>query len=201
MNIISLQQAKATGSKHYFTGNACKRGHTAKRLTSTRQCTDCVATQRADFAQSEKGRASYREYEHSHERRASLSTYMKTYRQKPEVKRKNKNRSLDYKYGMSIESYEQHIKWQDNKCKICAEPFTKTPVVDHCHTNGAIRGLLCSFCNSGLGFFRDNKQALTNAIDYLKSADKMRSVNIAFKDSISRKSTTLCKKYNRENIV
>ncbi len=41
--------------------------------------------------------------------------------------------------------------------------------VDHCHKTGKIRGLLCASCNGGLGLFKDNPQALANAILYLKA--------------------------------
>jgi hypothetical protein len=37
----TMKEAQALGSKHYFTGKLCKRGHLAHRFTSTRQCNDC----------------------------------------------------------------------------------------------------------------------------------------------------------------
>jgi hypothetical protein len=40
--------------------------------------------------------------------------------------------------------------------------------VDHCHTTGKIRGLLCSKCNPALGAFNDNIEILNSAIKYLK---------------------------------
>ena len=39
--------------------------------------------------------------------------------------------------------------------------------VDHDHDTGVIRGLLCRNCNSGLGYFKDNKQIMENAVKYL----------------------------------
>lgn len=56
-------------------------------------------------------------------------------------------------------------KEQRGLCKICnIEPATH---LDHCHTTGAIRGLLCTRCNTGLGMFLDNTDNLKAAIDYL----------------------------------
>jgi hypothetical protein len=61
---------------------------------------------------------------------------------------------------------------QGGKCLLCDKP---ADVVDHCHTTGAVRGLLCGSCNRGLGDFGENVQALKNAIRYLeKYADAKR---------------------------
>src|SRR6267142_1795993 len=57
---------------------------------------------------------------------------------------------------------------QENSCAICGVSFSRTPHVDHCHVTGKIRGLLCSKCNRGLGFFQDSVQTLESAVRYLK---------------------------------
>jgi hypothetical protein len=43
-----------------------------------------------------------------------------------------------------------------------------TVAVDHCHTTGKIRGLLCNGCNKGLGLFLDSTKLLQNAKEYLE---------------------------------
>ena len=40
--------------------------------------------------------------------------------------------------------------------------------IDHDHTTGQVRGLLCDSCNPALGGFKDNIESLQKAIDYLK---------------------------------
>lgn len=52
------------------------------------------------------------------------------------------------------------------ECSICGE--VDNLCVDHCHTSGAIRGVLCRKCNSGLGMFDDDVERLLKATDYLK---------------------------------
>lgn len=71
------------------------------------------------------------------------------------------------KYGLTIEQLEEMEKEQGGKCKCCHE--VKRLVVDHCHTTGKIRGLLCSTCNTGLGHFRDDIEKLKLGIKYLES--------------------------------
>ncbi len=44
-------------------------------------------------------------------------------------------------------------------CEICGDTEAKL-VVDHCHTTGALRGLLCNRCNTGIGQLRDNPTIL-----------------------------------------
>lgn len=56
---------------------------------------------------------------------------------------------------------------QDWKCLIC-QNVTKL-VIDHCHKTNRFRGLVCNFCNRGLGLFRDDPIALENAIKYLRT--------------------------------
>jgi len=45
---------------------------------------------------------------------------------------------------------------QGNKCVLCGRP-PKVPCLDHCHTNGWIRGVLCSGCNAMLGKLENNR--------------------------------------------
>lgn len=61
---------------------------------------------------------------------------------------------------------------QKNKCAICKNPFdeserAKMALVDHDHSTGRIRGLLCRDCNVALGTFKDNIGYLSRAIQYL----------------------------------
>lgn len=90
---------------------------------------------------------------------------------------KEKNRRIGLRarlkacYGITPEEYEERLKLQEGKCCICN---TDTPGgqggfhIDHCHTEGYVRGLLCSTCNVGLGHFRDSPELLIKAANYLK---------------------------------
>ena len=73
---------------------------------------------------------------------------------------------LNKKYNLSVENFEQLIVLQGNKCAICNIEMIK-PNVDHCHSTGIVRGLLCTTCNTGLGQFKDSIDLLEIAVKYL----------------------------------
>lgn len=83
-------------------------------------------------------------------------------------------------FGITRDEYNLMLSEQDNKCSICEidmDEYVKTSQnnkvfsVDHCHTTGKIRGLLCCKCNRGLGYFKDNPDFLIRASNYLKGND------------------------------
>lgn len=82
-----------------------------------------------------------------------------------------RERYLQGRYGISEVEYLQML---GSNCPICNKVFKTesfgpdSPVVDHCHTTNKVRGVICNECNRGLGYFRDNVQALLNAATYLK---------------------------------
>lgn len=84
-------------------------------------------------------------------------------------KSKKRNDLLIKLYGIGTEEYEKILAEQNGSCKICwAEPTGKSLAVDHCHSTGRVRGLLCSRCNQALGLFNDDCDRLQRAIKYLE---------------------------------
>lgn len=74
-------------------------------------------------------------------------------------------------YKISLFDYFRLMDNQGNSCALCKLPFTSEnkPHIDHCHSEGHVRGLLCRNCNFGLGMFKDSPEALINAATYIKS--------------------------------
>jgi Recombination endonuclease VII len=68
-------------------------------------------------------------------------------------------------YGITDEQFGELYEKQKGQCVICQ--FREATCVDHDHKTGAIRGLLCAWCNKGLGCFGDNVDSLSKAIEYL----------------------------------
>jgi hypothetical protein len=73
-------------------------------------------------------------------------------------------------YGISFEQYTRMVREQHCLCAICGK--NKKLVVDHNHTTGAIRGLLCSTCNAGIGMMKESPDILRAAIDYIERFKK-----------------------------
>jgi hypothetical protein len=102
------------------------------------------------------------------------------YNQYGEVKRKyqkgltaeqRKDAKLKFHFGITLEDYNIMLFEQDGCCAICKTHHTELKrnlYVDHNHTTGEVRGLLCNNCNAGLGMYKDDITRLTNAINYLK---------------------------------
>ena len=81
----------------------------------------------------------------------------------------NHRSNVKKKFGLSTAEYAALLEKQGGVCAICKKTDSegKRLAVDHCHSTGTIRGLLCGHCNTGLGKFFDNTQYLTDAINYL----------------------------------
>jgi hypothetical protein len=89
----------------------------------------------------------------------------------PQARVRKFDENLRAKYGVTTEDYQRMLAAQDGRCAICGtnEPKGrgKRLHVDHCHTGGQVRGLLCVNCNNGLGNFADDPARLAAAVSYL----------------------------------
>ena len=93
----------------------------------------------------------------------------------------SKRKGLHYlvkNYGITPDEFHKMYEEQEGCCPICGITMSLENrqggsgcCVDHCHKTNAVRGLLCNHCNRGLGMFKEDKQALKNAIRYLEWAD------------------------------
>ncbi len=77
--------------------------------------------------------------------------------------------NLRKNYGITAADYDAMLVEQSGACAICLRPPRdgKRLAVDHDHESGAIRALLCTTCNVGLGFFEHRPDLLREAIEYL----------------------------------
>lgn len=122
----------------------------------------------------EEYRRRKREYAKTPEQRKKRSEYMKIWKannpertlelarnayrnHREEILKKNKVHGIE-KYGISIEEYNQMLDSQNYTCYICNKPVkdNKRLHIDHDHSTGKVRGLLCSKCNGALGWYENN---------------------------------------------
>lgn len=80
---------------------------------------------------------------------------------------------LKYYYRLSEEDFQEMLDTTKGVCPVCQRGFTYDRsgtkiVIDHCHSTGMIRGLLCSDCNSGLGLIGDTYESSVRLLKYLK---------------------------------
>jgi len=82
------------------------------------------------------------------------------------AKRNARRRKL-YTYGLTEAELAALEEEQGGACRICGDVVAEGLVIDHCHREGHVRGLLCGACNLGLGAFRNDPARLAAAIRYL----------------------------------
>lgn len=73
-------------------------------------------------------------------------------------------------YHISLEEYNKVFKHQGRVCAICKRPVQPGKArlaIDHCHTTGQVRGLLCWPCNRAIAVFKDDLIRLKAAVAYL----------------------------------
>jgi len=82
-----------------------------------------------------------------------------------------RERQLQKKYGITAAEFDAMVAAQGGGCAICTvsvNPDANNLAVDHCHTTGRVRGILCGRCNRGIGNFNDDPSLLEKAVIYLR---------------------------------
>ena len=110
--------------------------------------------------------------------RDKLLYYQRIIRQNPKIKLDRREAAWKFKgilnengSPFTEQDYRQFFDIQDGKCKICKKcnsDLKRGLFVDHNHTTGKARGLLCHSCNAGIGHFKDNATLLFSAIQYIE---------------------------------
>lgn len=132
--------------------------------TQTKWCMHCVPPKErlvADFYRRKASKDGLSNRCKECESRGHQS-YYKRIRTKS-IHRKSK---LRLNYNISIAQWNKMYREQGGACGVCKRTGHKL-VVDHNHKTGMPRELLCSSCNTGLGFFKEDVDLLQQAINYL----------------------------------
>ena len=173
-----------------YEGRACKNcGTFAKRVNSC-GCVRCSNEKGRATLDDANVMAKYRTKEKRQKwldaNKDRVNGIKEKYAKKPEAMRlraeryeinriNRKSKSLQKLYNITIDEYEALRESQGGKCSICgiSKPImgrrgNKALAVDHCHTTGKVRGLLCVNCNTALGLFGEDMKTIKKAITYLE---------------------------------
>ncbi len=106
-------------------------------------------------------------------------------------KEEQRNAYLSSKYGVSKEWYDEKFIEQNGQCAICKKQGLKVEgrrtkgtlgrlVVDHDHGTNEVRELICGHCNTGLGSFKDDDEALQRAAEYVRFHRKQQDAGLSY---------------------
>lgn len=158
--ISDLQQCKVCNIKKPFSNFGPSKRHKTGYLTTCRECFNS------------KLRKLYKENYLQH-RDKKLSATNEWRKRNPESER---NKHYKRKFGITIEQYNELWENQKGLCAICLKPEKihskggSKPMwlsVDHDHTTGKVRALLCFKCNTTLSYFERNEKSIESIIEYL----------------------------------
>jgi hypothetical protein len=70
---------------------------------------------------------------------------------------------------MTITDYDTMLEKQHGVCAICKRPPVegKYLYIDHDHTTGKVRGLLCPSCNHAVGILENDPSIVQKITEYL----------------------------------
>nr|BDD47441.1 hypothetical protein 18 [Pelagibacteraceae bacterium] len=75
-------------------------------------------------------------------------------------------------YNTTVEHIKQMREEAGGICQCCGKPgegHYKRLVIDHCHSTGKIRGLICQKCNTVLGLVKDRIEVLQNLQNFIET--------------------------------
>jgi len=129
-----------------------------KLNTYKSRCRTCTNKDHADYMKTEKGRVS--------RDKANKKKNWTT----PTQKEYKSHWSRLKKYGITEQEFRDLLEKQDYKCAICNITDVesgKCLCVDHCHSTGKVRELLCNHCNSAVGMIKESAENATKLVEYL----------------------------------
>lgn len=98
------------------------------------------------------------------------ATHPQVYKSDPQVKR---DKNYRQKYNLSLEEYEKIFEEQNGVCLLCNRPeraknrYGDLPLaVDHDHSTGVVRALLCNSCNRAFGFLDEDPMLIMALLEY-----------------------------------
>lgn len=142
-----------------------------------KQCNKCKVEKKLEDFSVNKTKPSGRNYTCKECMSIKAAQYR---RDNPELHRlKDRKARWKSNYGITPEDYDQMLESQGNSCLTCqvhiTQYFKDYFDVDHNHTTGRVRGLLCHNCNTSLGKLKENKETLRKMIFLIEEDEAWQS--------------------------
>lgn len=189
----SKKRAGELNSMYYFTNKKCRNGHLALKYSSSGNCLQCIYEQRERCLDNVRGKKTIRNEADQKKAIKALDRGETTYKSSVSCKSCKKNiryastnncvscseesnkkrrwQRIKKIYGITEKEFINFLICQKHQCKICKTKLSKKNThIDHCHTNGHVRGLLCSKCNQAIGLFNENAEIMHSAVKYLEQS-------------------------------
>lgn len=86
----------------------------------------------------------------------------------------NRHKKRYKRYGLTRQQFEEKFEAQNGQCAACEVELelegrrTRSPCVDHNHSTGEIRDILCTRCNLAAGNLKDCSERARKLMNYLK---------------------------------
>jgi hypothetical protein len=116
-----------------------------------------------------KYRKVYRDRDGKREEMKMKQRVYRANRNTPEKRKREYSKQKFRQYSLTAELYQLLVEKQHGCCAICGRPSSEQKLcIDHDHKSGVVRKLLCTQCNTMLGFCHDNPTVLRLAAIYLE---------------------------------
>ena len=139
------------------------------------RCGSCTLSDKKAYYQKNKKKVKARRtIYYAKNKEAILKQMKERYHTNPEVQQDHIDSAIKSRYGISGDQYRYEywrlFEMQDGKCAICKQD--KKLVLDHDHSTGKIRALLCTNCNTAFGLMKENPNFVQGLLNYAKSYEK-----------------------------
>lgn len=185
--------ARKIGAKFYMSEAACPKDHVSPRYTNGGRCVLCTQEANAIKIGKSKDYISARGLISIHREAAMNNGMGKYHSDRPcpkghferftasnncvqcqdEAREKSKEKRawdrIRKIYGLDKVGYQTLEESQNGLCAICNESLADSKShIDHCHSTGKVRGILCGPCNQGIGLLREDTKIMRQAINYIE---------------------------------
>ncbi len=145
----------------------CRKCGSTERCPRSGRCLPC--NRKGALARYHANRGT--ELEHRRRQRATSGPRKRSLRRWPQDKARKARSSRAWEYGLPLDVVDALLATLE--CQCCSRPFAGGVVrnIDHDHSTNAVRGVICTNCNTGLGHFGDDATGTRRALAYLERCE------------------------------